>query len=105
VDCSTGGLVPGVKIPVKPGYQTRFAAEVRRRGGIATAAVGLITAPRQADDIIRRGDADLVLLARELLRDPYWSLRSASPLPGPCSTCARRIERSDARRRIHQSDQ
>lgn len=80
VDCSTGGLVPGVTIPVSPGYQTHFAAEVRARGGIATAAVGLITDPRQADDIIRRGDADVVLLARELLRDPYWPLRAARAL-------------------------
>ncbi len=80
VDCSSGGAVPGVTIPVGPGYQTRFAAEVRARGGIATAAVGLITDPRQADDIIRRGDADVVLLARELLRDPYWPLRAARAL-------------------------
>jgi 2,4-dienoyl-CoA reductase-like NADH-dependent reductase (Old Yellow Enzyme family) len=83
VDCSTGGLVPGVSIPVEPGYQTRFAAEVRRLGGIATAAVGLITAPAQADDIIRRGDADVVLLARELLRDPYWALRAGRVLGQP----------------------
>lgn len=83
VDCSSGGLVPGVTIPVEPGYQTRFAAEVRCRGGIATAAVGLITTPEQADDIIRRGDADVVLLARELLRDPYWPLRAARKLGQP----------------------
>jgi 2,4-dienoyl-CoA reductase-like NADH-dependent reductase (Old Yellow Enzyme family) len=83
VDCSSGGLVPGVSIPVGPEYQTRFAAEVRRGGGIATAAVGLITAPAQADDIIRRGDADVVLLARELLRDPYWPLRAGRVLGQP----------------------
>jgi 2,4-dienoyl-CoA reductase-like NADH-dependent reductase (Old Yellow Enzyme family) len=83
VDCSSGGLVPGVSIPVGPGYQTQFAAAVRRSGGIATAAVGLITAPAQADDIIRRGDADVVLLARELLRDPYWPLRAGRVLGRP----------------------
>ncbi|HEX6040960.1 NADH:flavin oxidoreductase/NADH oxidase [Longimicrobium sp.] len=83
VDCSTGGLVPGVKIPVGPGYQVRFAAEVRRRGGVATAAVGLITDPRQADELVRRGDADVVLLAREMLRDPYWPLHAARALGQP----------------------
>jgi 2,4-dienoyl-CoA reductase-like NADH-dependent reductase (Old Yellow Enzyme family) len=83
VDCSTGGLVPGVTIPIGPGYQTRFAAEVRARGGMATAAVGLITTPQQADDVIRRGEADIVLLAREMLRDPYWPLHAARALGQP----------------------
>lgn len=80
IDCSTGGLVPQATIPVGPGYQTPFAAEVRRAAEIPTAAVGLITAPEQADHIIRTGQADLVLLARELLRDPYWPLRAAHKL-------------------------
>ncbi|HEY3418127.1 MAG TPA: NADH:flavin oxidoreductase/NADH oxidase [Armatimonadota bacterium] len=72
VDCSSGGAVPGVKIPAAPGYQVPFAERIRREADLATAAVGLIREPTQADEIIRRGQADLVLLAREMLRDPYW---------------------------------
>ncbi len=80
VDCSSGGLVPGVTIPLSPGYQTPFAETVRRESGVPTAAVGLITTPEQAEAIVRDGRADLVLLARELLRDPYWPLRAARSL-------------------------
>ena len=80
VDCSSGGAVPGAAIPVGPGYQAPFAAEIRERAGIATAAVGLITEPAQADEIIRSGGADLVLLARAVLRDPYWPLHAAKKL-------------------------
>lgn len=80
VDCSSGGLVPGVRIPVAPGYQVPFAERVRREAGVLTGAVGLITEPEQADAIIREGKADLVLLARELLRDPHWPLRAAHRL-------------------------
>jgi 2,4-dienoyl-CoA reductase-like NADH-dependent reductase (Old Yellow Enzyme family) len=80
VDCSSGGLAPGAQIPVAPGYQAGFAAEVRRRAGIATAAVGMITTPDHADRIVREEQADVVLLARELLRDPYWPLRAARVL-------------------------
>ncbi|HEX8274159.1 MAG TPA: NADH:flavin oxidoreductase/NADH oxidase [Longimicrobiaceae bacterium] len=83
VDCSSGGLVPGVKIPVGPGYQTTFAERVRAHGGIMTAAVGLITDPRQADEIVREGRADMVFLARQLLRDPYWPLHAARHLGVP----------------------
>lgn len=67
----------GSILPVGPGYQVPFAERIRREAGIATAAVGLITAPAQADEIIRNGRADLVLLGRELLRDPYWPQRAA----------------------------
>lgn len=74
VDCSSGGIVPGVKIPAGPGYQVHLSARIRRDGGTATAAVGLITDPAQADAIVREGEADMVFLARELLRDPYWPL-------------------------------
>ena len=77
VDVSSGGLVPGVQIPVGPGYQVGFAARIRREAGIATGAVGLITEPQQAQDIIINGQADVVLLAREELRDPYWPRRAA----------------------------
>jgi 2,4-dienoyl-CoA reductase-like NADH-dependent reductase (Old Yellow Enzyme family) len=80
VDCSTGGAVPGVRIPIGPDYQVPFGARVRREGGVATAAVGLITEPAQADRIVRDGDADLVFLAREMLRNPRWPLLAASSL-------------------------
>lgn len=80
VDCSSGGLVPHVRIPAEPGYQVPFAARIRREAGIATGAVGLITDAKQAQDILARGDADLVLLARELLRDPYFPRRAAKEL-------------------------
>jgi 2,4-dienoyl-CoA reductase-like NADH-dependent reductase (Old Yellow Enzyme family) len=79
IDCSSGGVVPGVAIPAGAGYQVPFAEKVRG-AGIATAAVGMITAPQQADQIVRSGQADLVFLARELLRDPYWPLRAADEL-------------------------
>jgi len=80
IDCSSGGLVPHVKIPLGPGYQAPFAEAIRRDAGIATGAVGLITQPDQAEQIIASGQADAVLLARELLRDPYWPQRAAKAL-------------------------
>ena len=80
LDCSSGGLVPDAKIPVGPGYQVPLAERIRREVGVATAAVGMITAPTHADEIIRNGRADLVLLARELLRDAEWPLRAARAL-------------------------
>jgi 2,4-dienoyl-CoA reductase-like NADH-dependent reductase (Old Yellow Enzyme family) len=79
IDCSSGGAVPGVKIPVAAGYQVPFADAIRK-SGILTAAVGMITEPTQADEIVRNGHADLVMLARELLRDPYWPLHAAATL-------------------------
>lgn len=80
IDCSSGGLILDAKIPVGPGYQTRFAAAVRAEAGIATGAVGMITSPGQAEHILATGQADAVLLARALLRDPYWPLRAAREL-------------------------
>ena len=80
IDTSTGGNVPRAKIPVGPGYQVQFAEQIKRDTGVLTGAVGLITDPRQADGIIREEKADLVLLARELLRDPYWPRRAAKEL-------------------------
>ncbi len=77
VDCSTGGNVPNAKIPVKPGYQVPFAERIKKETGIMTAAVGLITSPEQANAILSSGQADLVLLAREFLRDPYFPLHAA----------------------------
>ena len=80
IDCSSGGAVPNVKIPVGSGYQVAFAEKIRREAGLATAAVGMITAPEQADTIVRTGQADMVFLARELLRDPYWPYHAAKAL-------------------------
>lgn len=77
VDCSSGGLVPAAPPGIGPGYQVPFAEKVRREAGVATAAVGLITAPEMADEIVRNGRADLVALGRELLRHPYWPLDAA----------------------------
>jgi 2,4-dienoyl-CoA reductase-like NADH-dependent reductase (Old Yellow Enzyme family) len=85
VDCSSGGTVPHAKIPFGPGYQTSFAERIRRETGMLTAAVGMITSPAQADHIIRSGQADVVLLAREFLRDPYWPLHAARELGHPFS--------------------
>ena len=80
VDCSSGGSSGMAKIPAAPGYQVAFAERIRAEAGIATAAVGLITEPAQADEIIRAGRADLVLLARELLRNPHWPHQAARTL-------------------------
>lgn len=80
IDCSSGGAVPHAKIPVGPGYQVGFAERIRREAQIATAAVGMILEAEQADQIIRSGKADVVLLAREMLRDPYWPARAAREL-------------------------
>ena len=77
IDCSSGGAVPHAVIPAEPGYQVPFADRIRREADVMTAAVGLITEPRQAETIIDEGKADLVLLARESLRDSYWPRRAA----------------------------
>jgi len=83
IDCSSGGNAPDLKIPMGPGYQTPFAERIRKEAGIATAAVGMITSAAQAEHIVRTGQADLVLLAREMLRDPYFPLRAARELGAP----------------------
>lgn len=80
LDVSTGGMAPKADIPVGPGYQVPFAAEVKARTGLPVAAVGLITEPEQAGKILADGQADAVLLGRELLRDPYWARRAAAEL-------------------------
>jgi 2,4-dienoyl-CoA reductase-like NADH-dependent reductase (Old Yellow Enzyme family) len=85
IDVSSGALVPEAKIPVGPGYQVSFAERIRREVGIATGAVGMITDAAQAETIIRTGQADFVLLAREFLRDPYWPLHAAEQLRQPAS--------------------
>jgi 2,4-dienoyl-CoA reductase-like NADH-dependent reductase (Old Yellow Enzyme family) len=80
IDCSSGGIVPGAKIPVGPGYQTAFSERVKREANILTGAIGMITSPEQAQHILNTGQADVVSLAREMLRDPYWPLRAAHVL-------------------------
>ena len=85
IDCSSGGSVPHERIPVGPGYQTPFAEQIRRKANILTGAVGMITSPIQAEHIVVTGQADVVLIARELLRDPYWPLRAGRELGQPIS--------------------
>ncbi len=80
IDCSTGGNIPGAKIPVGPGYQVQFAETIKRDTGILTGAVGMLTDARQCETILANQQADLVLLAREMLRDPYFPLRAAQEL-------------------------
>jgi 2,4-dienoyl-CoA reductase-like NADH-dependent reductase (Old Yellow Enzyme family) len=80
IDCSSGGLLPHVRIPVGPGFQVSFAEQIRKEAQIPTGAVGMITSPEQADTIIRSGQADIVLLARQMLRNPYWPLHAARKL-------------------------
>jgi len=80
VDCSSGGLVPHAKVAVGPGYQVPFAEAIRREAGIPTAAVGMITEPKQAEEILAKGQADAIVMARAFLRDPYWPLHAAKEL-------------------------
>jgi 2,4-dienoyl-CoA reductase-like NADH-dependent reductase (Old Yellow Enzyme family) len=80
VDVSSGGLHPSAQIPVGPGFQVRFAGRIKREAGLPTAAVGLISDAAQANAIVAQGEADLVLLGREFLRDPYWPLHAAAAL-------------------------
>lgn len=82
IDVSSGGMTPMARIPVGKGYQVPFARRIRAAAGIRTGAVGLITEPRHANEIITGGDADLVFLARELLREPYWALKAQQALDG-----------------------
>ena len=80
IDCSSGGNVAKADIPLEPGYQVPFSDEIRKKVEILTAGVGLITSPEQAENIIRTGQADLIVLAREMLRNPYWPLYAAEKL-------------------------
>jgi len=83
VDCSSGGLAPGAKIPIGTGYQVPFADAIRRASGMLTGAVGMITTAEQAEAILQEGKADVVLMAREFLRHPYWPLAAAQGLGVP----------------------
>jgi 2,4-dienoyl-CoA reductase-like NADH-dependent reductase (Old Yellow Enzyme family) len=80
IDCSTGGIIPNVPIPVGPAYQVPFAEQIRQQANIMTGAVGIITKSQQAEEILKNGQADLILLGRELLRDPYFPLHAAQEL-------------------------
>ncbi|ALC15911.1 2,4-dienoyl-CoA reductase [Desulfuromonas soudanensis] len=80
IDCSSGAVVPQESIPAGPGFQVPFAARIRAETGLATGAVGFILEPAQAEQIVATGQADVVLLARQLLRDPYWPLHAARAL-------------------------
>jgi 2,4-dienoyl-CoA reductase-like NADH-dependent reductase (Old Yellow Enzyme family) len=80
MDCSSGGILPGIRIPLQPGYQVPFAEAIRRQTGIPTGAVGLITSASQAEEVLQQGQADLVIFARQLLRDPYFALHAAREL-------------------------
>jgi 2,4-dienoyl-CoA reductase-like NADH-dependent reductase (Old Yellow Enzyme family) len=80
IDCSSGGLVPHQKIPLGPGYQVPFAERLKKETGILTGSVGLITEAQQAEDILQKGQADMILIARESLRDPYFALNAAKIL-------------------------
>jgi 2,4-dienoyl-CoA reductase-like NADH-dependent reductase (Old Yellow Enzyme family) len=85
IDVSSGAMVPDAKIPVGRGFQVPFAKRIRDEAGIMTGAVGMITEPAQAEEIVGNGDADVVLLARQLLREPYWALRAEAELGAkPC---------------------
>jgi 2,4-dienoyl-CoA reductase-like NADH-dependent reductase (Old Yellow Enzyme family) len=101
IDCSSGGNVPRAEIQVGPGYQTQFAEQIRREASILTGAVGMITSPIQAEHILVTGQADAVIIARELLRDPHWPLRAArelgQPIPWPVQYLRAAPEGSQAR--------
>jgi len=83
VDCSSGGNMAHARVPLGPGYQVPIAEAVKHGAGILTASVGLVTSPAHADEIVRNGRADVVLLGREMLRDPYWALHAAQTLKQP----------------------
>jgi 2,4-dienoyl-CoA reductase-like NADH-dependent reductase (Old Yellow Enzyme family) len=102
IDVSSGGNDHDQQIPIGPGYQVPFSERIRREAGIATAAVGLITEPRQADEIVAAGRADLVLLAREFLRDPYWPLHAAEELGKPMSWPVQYLRSGPARSPVRQ---
>jgi len=77
---SSGALTPKARIPVGKGYQIPFARRIREEAGILTGAVGLITEPKHADEVVTGGDANLVFVGRELLREPYWALKAQHEL-------------------------
>ena len=95
VDCSSGGNDPAQRVPSYPGYQVPFAERLRREAMIATAAVGLISAPEAAEEIIANERADLVTLGRILLFDPYWPLHAAKALKSKTVSWPLQYERAN----------
>ena len=81
MDCSSGAILPGIKVPIAANFQVPFAAAIRERANILTGAVGVITEPEQASEILESGKADFAFLAREMLREPYWALRAGAEWP------------------------
>ena len=105
IDVSSGGTAVNAEIPTGPGYQTRFAERVRKESGIATGTVGMITEPAQAEHILRTCQADIIFLARELLRDPYWALHADDDLGGRKAIWPAQYHRATHREQpIHESD-
>lgn len=105
IDVSSGGTAVNAEIPTGPGYQTRFAERVRKESGIATGTVGMITEPAQAEHILRTCQADIIFLARELLRDPYWPLHADDDLSGHKAIWPAQYQRATHRDQpIHESD-
>ncbi len=108
MDVSSGGNIESATMPVGPGYQTAFAERIRREADIATATVGMITCAAQADHVVRTGQADFVLLARELLRNPYWPLHAAQelgyPMPWPAQYLRAAPAGSTERMSAHEID-
>ncbi|MBD1553672.1 NADH:flavin oxidoreductase/NADH oxidase [Pseudomonas typographi] len=105
IDVSSGGTAASAEIPTGPGYQTRFAERVRKEADIATGTVGMITDPAQAEHILRTGQADLIFLARELLRDPYWPLHADDELGGRKATWPAQYQRATHRDQpVHESN-
>jgi 2,4-dienoyl-CoA reductase-like NADH-dependent reductase (Old Yellow Enzyme family) len=105
IDVSSGGTAANAEIPTGPGYQTRFAERVRKESGIATGTVGMITEPAQAEHILRTCQADIIFLARELLRDPYWPLHADDDLGGRKAIWPAQYQRATHRDQpIHESD-
>ncbi|HYO89798.1 MAG TPA: NADH:flavin oxidoreductase/NADH oxidase [Candidatus Limnocylindrales bacterium] len=86
IDCSSGGIRPHVSVPTGPGYNVPFSEAIRQESGLPTAAVGYITTPEQAEAVLVAGQADVILLGRQLLREPYWALRAAAELDGRAGT-------------------
>ena len=105
IDVSSGGTAVNAEIPTGPGYQTRFAERVRKESGMATGTVGMITEPAQAEHILRTCQADIIFLARELLRDPYWALHADDDLGGHKAVWPAQYQRATHREQpIHESD-
>ena len=105
IDVSSGGTAANAEIPTGPGYQTRFAERVRKESGISTGTVGMITEPAQAEHILRTCQADIIFLARELLRDPYWPLHADDDLGGRKAIWPAQYQRATHRDQpIHESD-